>query len=380
MLKRIVILLLMMFLLIPVMAQDDETETAPNEITTYQRVIVREGPGNTFRQVDLLNPGIPATIVERNRIGNWVRIQRYHEGETVLDGWIIGAYINFPDELSYSDVPENTDVERRVFTVPSETETTLYRVATIPTLSDAMVEVFERGQELGNDPAAVTKIGDSLSASESYIQMFSKEIYNLGPYDFLEPTLLYYRDSTADGSVAAQVGMNSLSLFDPFWAARFSQCEGDENPLQCEFRITQPSVAFILYGPNDVRSMNTTTYREQITAIVDASIDAGVIPVLMTFSTHPEEEFYWQGMNFNVILTEIADEREVPLINLWKETRYMPQYGLGEDLIHLTHPGFQTLKYDTGHEAFYGISLQNLLVLRTLHEIYTTLQLGEVVG
>lgn len=359
----------------------EEDNTSPFEVTTYRRVVVRAGPSPTYRQVDLLNPGIPVTIVQRNAIGNWIQVQRSDdEGDILMDGWIIGGYINIPDDLHYSNVPVTQVLaDANPSRVNSQSQSLLYDVPIIPTISDAMLEVYERGQELGRNSAAITKVGDSLSASTSYIQMFAKEEYELGPYDYLEPTLLYYRDSTEARSEAAQVGMNSLSVFDPLWSSQ-ERCEENETPLDCEFRRRQPSVAFILYGPNDVRAMNTETYDKQIRMLIETSTDAGVIPVLMTFSTHPDEEFFWQGINFNIILTELADEYDVPLINLWAATRHLPQFGLGEDLVHLTHPGFQTLKYDSGHEAFFGIALQNLLVLRTLHEIRLTLGLGERYG
>ena len=120
-------------------------------------------------------------------------------------------------------------------------------------------------------------------------------------------------------------------------------------------------------------AIKSTRYR--CAKIVEATLAQGVIPVLTTFSTHPDEEFYWVSFQFNGVLIDIANEYEVPLMNMWTASRELPDYGLDEDLIHLNHSGFEYLIYSTGHETYYGISLFNLLALRTLHELRVVLEM-----
>lgn len=74
-------------------------------------------------------------------------------------------------------------------------------------------------------------------------------------------------------------------------------------------------------------------------------------------------------LDFNLALDAIAQQYHVPLINLWAAARVLPDYGLEADGIHMQHSGWETLYYATGHEAYYGMSLQNLLSLTILHEI-----------
>jgi hypothetical protein len=62
-------------------------------------------------------------------------------------------------------------------------------------------------------------------------------------------------------------------------------------------------------------------------------------------------------------------------MNLWAAARALPEYGLDEDRVHLKHSGFERLKFDTGHETWYGVSLQNLLAIRTLDEIRRALKM-----
>ncbi len=344
-------------------------------VTAYENILVFAGPSETFRQVGRLNAGIEATIVERNRSGIWVRVQRADDqGTVVLDGWVISGYLNRDADLLFSQIPVSEGIaEADPSTVDSQSMGQLYARPVIPTISDSMVDVYEQGQYLGNDPQSVTKVGDSLSASSLYLNLFSQDDYVLGPYDYLRGTLLYYGKSTASESVAARIGMTTYTIFDPMWADK-TLCNPGETPLDCEFRLKNPSVAFILFGPNDVRHMKEDQYAAQMRLMIEESLQRGIIPVLATFSAHPDEQFFWQSINFNLQLLNLSDEYQIPLVNLWAAARILPDYGLDQDDIHLKNSGFTFLKYDTGHEAFYGVSLHNLLSLVTLDEIRRKLE------
>jgi len=74
-------------------------------------------------------------------------------------------------------------------------------------------------------------------------------------------------------------------------------------------------------------------------------------------------------------LAELAEEYEVPLINYWLAAQDLPENGLDEDDVHLTHSGFRNMTYNTGHEAYYGMSLLNLLAARVLDDLRLTLNM-----
>ena len=346
----------------------------PYETTAYQRLIMYQGPGHTHRQADILNPGLPIRIVERNHTGNWVRVIRVTEDGTVAqDGWVESAFLNQDETLKYSQVPVNRDIPDHDPENSGEGESLkeLYALPILPEVSEEMVEIYKRGQILGNHSDVITKVGDSLSVSDKYLTIFSAPDYDLGPYDYLEDTLNYYAESAGEPSVAARIGLSTYVVFDPLWADK-DLCQPNESPLECEYRIKQPSVAFILFGPNDVRSMTEVEYGEQMRMIVEDTLERGIIPVVFTFSADPDVELWWQSVNFNRELIKIADDYKIPVINLFTATRTMPDYGLDEDGIHLAHSGYFYLKFSKGDEAFYGVTLQNLLALRMLDEIRKT--------
>ena len=352
----------------------DPNVVKPYETTAYRQIAVYDGPGETYHQSTFLNPGLPIQIIERNRIGNWVRVIRTDNGNVVMDGWVVSAFLNQDENLKYSQIPVNRDLPDHAAeeTQDGASLTELYKLPIIPELSDEMVKVYHRGQILGNHSNVITKVGDSLSASDKYLTIFAQDDYDLGPYDYLEDTLLYYGKSVSGTSVASRIGLSTYVVFDPQWADK-DLCLPNESPLDCEYRIKQPAVSFILFGPNDVRSMTETEYGEQMRMIVETTLDRGIIPVIFTFSADPEVELYWQSINFNLELKKIAEDYKVPVINLWAAAQRLPEYGLDEDGIHLAHSGYFYLKFSGGDEAFYGVTLQNLLALRMLDEIRKTL-------
>lgn len=345
-------------------------------IAPREQAIVRQGPGHTHLQVNQLDWQDTITILERNRAGNWLHIRVQRGAGVVIDGWVMTGHLILDEAVHLSEVPVNANIpDANPSTVNSRSMARLYSVPVIPSVSGAMQEIFVRGQQLGNYRNVITKIGDSLSVSRIYLTSMSRGDHELGPYDFLEETIVYFGASMAEPSVASRIGLSSIAVFDPVWADA-QLCESNESPLACEYRRKKPSVAFILFGPNDVRSMDDDRYGMQMRMIVEESLTAGVIPVLSTFSVDPDDEFWWQAINFNLVLVDIAAEYEVPIINLWSAARPLPDYGLDEDGVHLKHSGYENLYYATGHEAYYGVSLQNLLSLCMLDELRRAMEMG----
>ncbi|MAU11658.1 MAG: hypothetical protein CL607_17670 [Anaerolineaceae bacterium] len=366
--RRFSLFLIVMLLLASgaVFAQEDD----PTVTTSFRQALVFAGPGATYRDIGVLNPGVPIKIIERNKVGNWVHVQMYDtDGTVTLDGWIITGFLNYPDELRFSDVPVNPFLpDAETGSVESGVLVELYGEPLVGGISPTMRSVLEQGIEAGRDPYLVTKIGDSLIVSDLFLNLMNQTDEILGPYDTIAAAIDAF--TVVDDSIANEIGMASFSVLDPMWA-QDERCEAGETPLDCELRVHQAGIAFVMFGPNDVRSMNEERYGEEITIIVETALAAHVVPVLTTFSVHPDDELYWQGINLNRELVRIANEYDLPLINLWSAAQILPEYGLDEDKVHLQNSGFTFLKYDSGHEAWYGMSLYNLLALVTLDDLRT---------
>ena len=339
---------------------------------TLRQAIIRAGPSATFTQTGLLPASIEVTIIERNRIGNWLYIESDIEGNEgdLVQGWTTAGTLQLPDGLQFSELAINEDVldaDNTEATFIHEDLAHLYTLPILPTLSPAMIEVYERGQALGNNADVMVKVGDSNSVSGLYLAPIASGDYDLGAYDFLQTTTEFYADSFDNRSVAAQIGLNAFSVFDPIWA--YNTCEAGESPLACEYRLSRPSVAIVMFGQNDTRVLNREQFDEQMRLIVETSLEAGIIPVLVTFTNNPEMEelVWWQGIRFNLITANIAQEYDVPLLNFWIPAQELPDYGIGADNVHLTSSG-TTVAFN-GYESRFGLTLYNLLVLQGLYII-----------
>ncbi|MCA9890159.1 MAG: SH3 domain-containing protein [Anaerolineae bacterium] len=362
-------ILSMLLLVTGSFAQEDD----PTVTTSFRQAYVFAGPGATYRDVGILNPGVPIKIIERNKVGNWVHVQMYDiDGTVTLDGWIITGFLNYPDELRFSEVPVNPFLpDAETGSVESGALAELYAEPMAGSISPLMRAVLEQGIDAGRDPYLVTKIGDSLIVSDLFLNLMNQTDEVLGPYDTIAAAVDAF--TVVDDSIANDIGMASFSVLDPMWA-QDEQCQSGETPLDCELRVHQAGIAFVMFGPNDVRSMDEERYGREITTIVETALAVHVVPVLATFSVHPDDELYWQGINFNRELVRISNEYEVPLINLWAAAQILPEYGLDEDDTHMQNSGFNFLKYDSGHEAWYGMSLYNLLALVTLNDLLTMIE------
>jgi hypothetical protein len=200
----------------------------------------------------------------------------------------------------------------------------------------------------------------------------SQNDVDLGPYDYLADTVIYFGPSTATDSMAARIGLTTYVIYDPQWANK-EFCQPGESPFDCELRLKKPSVALIMFGPNDLKAMDTEQYGEQMRQIVGDLIDKGVIPVLFMFSYDPGRPLWLQSVEFNQEIIDIGDEYHVPVVNLWEAARVLPEYGLEVDHLHLKNAGVLNLKFSKDKVGESGVMLYNLLTVCVLDEIRRTI-------
>lgn len=355
------------------LAQQEDHDAAVT-VPVFERTALRTGPGDTYAQVGSLPAGTSVTLLERNRAGTWLHViaSGAGEGGADLNGWLLSGYLTL-DNVRFSQVPVNDSIaDADLSAIASADLASLYAVPVVPTISPAMRQVFARGLEAGNNPNVIAKIGDCNTASGLFLAPIASGAYDLGPYDHFQDSIDFFAESFANNSEAARIGFNAIAVFDPLWANR-DRCLANESPLACEFRSINPSVAVIMFGQNDMRVLNSEQYDQYIRQIVETALMQNIIPVLTTFtSDQADADLFPRSLRYNLIMVAIAREYGVPLINFWSAARILPRYGIGEDNAHLTASGTR-VNFATGHEARYGVSLHNLLVLQTLNEIYNAI-------
>lgn len=237
--------------------------------------------------------------------------------------------------------------------------------------------IFEVGQSLGNRADVFSKVGDSITASNLFLDPIGHGTYDLSQYGHLQSVIGYFsqtgaRDhfSFANTSLAARNGFTSAMLLDPRFAAP-GVCQPGESPLECEYRVVRPSIALIMIGTNDTGQLGSGSFRANLERIVEISIDRGIIPVLSTIPDQPGTSRAQTVIQFNSVIEQVSGQYDIPLWHYWQSMQGLPNSGMSEDNIH---PSFDQNSGDAGNLGpiglQYGYNLRNLTALQVLDTIW----------
>lgn len=208
---------------------------------------------------------------------------------------------------------------------------------------------------------AFSKVGDCGSTPAWFLGDFDRgpRYYRLGAYQSLEEVILAFQGSFGRTSLAAKAGFNASSVFTSLWADR-SQCDSNEMPLACEYRLQRPILAFIMLGSNDV--WHKDSFEPQMRKIIEFSIERGVIPVLSTKADNDEGDG-----SLNATIARLAQEYHVPMLNYWLAVQPLPDYGLQEDGVHIT---WAPNRFDDAQVMEHGWPVRNLTALQILDAVW----------
>ena len=222
-----------------------------------------------------------------------------------------------------------------------------------------MQEIFANGQTQGRNPYRFSKLGDSVIANGDFLTRFDKPgAYELGPFTSLSPVIEHYQGSWDRFGVGIRIGLHAWGVFDPMWANK-DWCEPNEVMIDCEFRLNNPAVVLIHLGTNDT----TDSYPQFMRKVIETSLEAGVIPIIMTKA----DRFEGDDNRNNETMRSLAAEYKVPLLDYDLLAATLPERGLKEDGVHMNGP----LAHDYNLEETLqkGHTTHNLAVLFMLEEI-----------
>lgn len=196
-----------------------------------------------------------------------------------------------------------------------------------PGTTDHVREIAARGRELGRNPNAFSKLGDSAVLIESNLTRFDNGPVNLGPYSFLEPTIKHFDGSWSRYGAGSRVSLTTIGTFDPMWANP-AYCSPGENLLACEIRLNNPAVLLIRLGTNDG---SAELYERYMRQIIEYCLEAGVVPILGTKADR------FEGDNsINEKTRRLATDYRIPLWDFDVLADTLPNRGLTDDFAHLT--------------------------------------------
>jgi uncharacterized protein YraI len=352
-----IILFLMLFGVLTAQAQDARVNT--------DGLRLRAGPSTDYPILDELPLDTPLTLLERNEDGTWLLVRL--DDERV--GWVFAEYVDPIAASAINEIPVVAGNTTLIFGQYLDDET----VANVR-------ETFARGQQLGNHPDTFSKVGDSITVAQHVLHPIGYGIYELGDFTHLESVIDHFaqvdvRDNEFNDnsfnatSYAAGVGWNTAVLLDPEYADP-DACEESESPLECEYRITQPAIALIMIGTNDVGLISNAIYRSNLRIIIDKTLDRGIIPILSTIPNQPAEA---EGvLQVNAIIREVAREFAVPLWDYGLVMSALPDEGLNTDGIHPSIPpgGVNGSTDFRADNLYYGYVLRNLTALVMLNAVW----------
>jgi hypothetical protein len=230
-------------------------------------------------------------------------------------------------------------------------------------IKDNVREIYARGQKMGRNPFTFSKLGDSLVANKRFLRVFDLKdptlgTYDLGDFAYLQDTIDYFSGSFDRQGAAVKPGMNTLMVFNPKYS-EYKDCHPNENLLDCEIRLNNPSFIIIQLGTNDRSDVVAVQYDR----IVKYIIDQGIVPILYTKADRgggPDNLT-------NEIIRDIARRYKVPLIDFDLLADTLPNRGLREDKTHFSVA--PRLNYANPSTFRYGDAMHNLAALLMLDQV-----------
>lgn len=261
-----------------------------------------------------------------------------------------------------------------------------------PVVAGHVEKIGARGTSLGNQPGVFAKIGDSITASPSFLQALACRRPQLGAWSELRGTVGFFGETTVPrGAEEAQCEIsNSYSRAGvaavPGWRAVNALAPLESPPeclglpaVSCELQLLHPSVALIMFGTNDLTDFSAVQFRRDLARVARIVAGAGTIPVISTIPPRARWPYSQRVARFNAEIAALAENRALPLWNYWREMVEpgVPNQGLGEDGVHpsalcppCTAIDFRPAGLDQGY------ALRNLGALLVLDRLRRLVPLG----
>jgi hypothetical protein len=230
----------------------------------------------------------------------------------------------------------------------------------LPAFDEHAMEIYKKGLALGRNPRVFSKIGDCQNITTYFLADFeNSDKYRLGKYSDLQATIDWFKGSFGRKSLAVHGGMNVAMVLSPLWADAKS-CNTGENPMDCELRVNNPSIAII--SEEEAWSGDVAKYGTYLRQVIESSVGQGVVPILATKADDLEG-----GNRIDALIADLANEYDVPLWNFWSSVQWLPTHGLSEDGFHLTQGlGYKNFYFDLPPEKWSGTMERNLTALQAL--------------
>ena len=270
------------------------------------------------------------------------------------------------DSGNEEQAPSTTEATRPLAELSQADPAPALPYLTIPDSTFLASEV-DRADQRKMNPDVFAKVGDSNTEYPQNIYGLGCREVGYGSNGALEPVVRKYSKVKFPGLVSLpgcspvnSLTRRSASAVSGVWtewlmtptedlpatgiAPPTDECEPQQTPLDCEIGLINPRWSIIMSGTNDVLLGLPLgdTYRHDLGRMIDRVRELGPVPVLSTLPpmavpTHTGEPGEERVAEANRIIRQVAEEKEVPLIDLHAALTApgMVDRGLGPDGLHL---------------------------------------------
>ena len=233
-----------------------------------------------------------------------------------------------------------------------------------------------------HDNAVFMKVGDSITANGDFMGCFATENPSMAAYGlgYLQPTVDHFLSGNINPYTRQSLAALSSQSAD--WA--FS---GSPSPILQELNATDAAYAVVMFGTNDLWwgggpsnvAQKYRRYTGNMWKLVEQLTDNGVVPVLSTIPPHNGLPSWFHDLvpTLNDIVRGLAENKQIPYMNLYDTLLPIPNNGLGGDGIHLNRMEYNQVCNFSETGLDYGYNNRNLLTIESLDRVYNAVAYGD---
>lgn len=216
----------------------------------------------------------------------------------------------------------------------------------VPTISQHAVDIYLTGLANGRISGHFSILGDCQAPQWKLFGLFDYPAFTLNEdSQYLYPTVEQFVGQWSRDGVTVRSGNTVASLNSVYWSNP-NLCGGTETPIECELRLNNPSVAFIMLGTNWGNGKDAD-FDWRLRETVEYLIAQNVLPIIVN-KADPANP-YVRDFPLNRIMAQIAYDYDIPLWNFWESVQHLNNFGLDPydtRRIHLGDDAFVVKRWD----------------------------------
>jgi endonuclease YncB( thermonuclease family) len=251
-----------------------------------------------------------------------------------LIAWGLGTAVNNPPDDSCAGfflVAQNEAQDQRLGAWAPPLPEDWRDWPVVPEISDFSKLVYTTGLAVGTDPHAFSVIGDCQSLPNRFLARVDWDSFTLPTgYEYLQSTVDWFAGEYSRDFVTVRDSATVATMFSPLWADS-NRCRPNETPLECEFRLNNPSVVLISLGTN-WQTRSVEEFERYLRDIVEFSINHNVLPIIATKADATASDY-----PLNHAMARVAYDFDIPLWNFWSAVQFMPYQGMDPEDVRGIH-------------------------------------------